>query len=212
MLPSAGHLVASLARVLPWSGVHDGPGSGGVDLPNGPGTPDRDVPRPGPGRPRLNVLLSCAAWQTDPWAESLPRLLEPMGVSSLRASSARQAERLIRTNPVHIAVVDLTLPMDEAGPSSSGALEDGGPRVLELLARMADPPPTVVVKSLKTTRQDQREINAALRWGAFAVVDRTRADLELMLQLMQRCLSRFHDGRWPGDAPAGPSGARGEWV
>lgn len=156
----------------------------------------------GAGPCRLNLLLSCASWRSDDqWAASLPRLLEPIGVASLHARSAREAERVIRTQPVHIAVVDLALPVDEAGPA------EGGPRVLELLARMESPPPTVVVKSPRTLRDEQRELTAALRWGAFAVVDRCAADLEQMLQVMHRLLDRFYAGRWPGDAPAARSSA-----
>src|SRR6185503_14369303 len=62
---------------------------------------------------RLNLLISYASWRVDSWADRLPFLLNPMGVHSVRARSARQAEQVIRTIPVHIAVVDLGLPLDE---------------------------------------------------------------------------------------------------
>jgi len=80
--------------------------------------------------------------------------------------------------------------------------EEGGPRLLEILRRQPQPPPTVVVKSSRTHRDDCREISAALRAGAFAVVDRPRdvMDLEVMLEVMRRCLGRFYQGRWPGPA------------
>ncbi|MFN4840272.1 MAG: hypothetical protein ACK5MB_07885, partial [Phycisphaerales bacterium] len=45
-----------------------------------------------------------------------------------------------RREPVHIAVVDLTIPLDESDGESS--LEDGGTRILELLSRLDQPPPT----------------------------------------------------------------------
>lgn len=145
---------------------------------------------------RLNILLSYAGWQQDSWADHLPRLLEPMGVRSLRAGSGRQASEVIRQHPVHIAVVDLGLPLDPGVDSSGG---EGGPRLLELLQRLDQPPPTVVVKRRRTARDDQREIAAALRAGAFAVVDRpldTR-DLEVMLEVLRRCLRRYYSDRWP---------------
>ena len=73
-------------------------------------------------------------------------------------------------------------------------------RLLELLSRQAEPTPTVVVKRCKSHREDLREMNAALRLGAFAVVDRPRqaSDLNLMLEVLRRCLLRHYDGMWPG--------------
>lgn len=141
---------------------------------------------------RLNLLLSCAGWRAQTWADALPQLLEPMGVSSVRAHSAKEAEQVIRSTPVHIAVVDLGLPLD-----SSSSADEAGCRVLDLLMRMHAPPPTVVVRSTRTSRECQRDVSAALKWGAFAVVDRAAADLEMMLQIMQRCLNRFYQDRWP---------------
>jgi CheY-like chemotaxis protein len=192
-------------------------GSGPVFIGRGGASPDgggEHGPKvPGTGG-RLNLLLSCAAWKQDPWSESLPRLLEPLGITSVRATTARQAERVIRSTPVHIAVVDLTLPLDERCVPGL-APEDGGARVLELLGRLAHPVPTVVVKTFRTSRDERRDLNAALRWGAFAVVDRAAADVEMMLQVMQRCLVRFYAGRWPQcerDLPGDAGGERGMWV
>lgn len=148
----------------------------------------------GGGVCRLNLLLSCATWKEGTWADALPRLLEPMGVTSVRARSAREAERVIRHGPVHIAVVDLGLPLEGAGAPEA---EEAGQRVLDLLHRLQQPPPTVVVRSPRMTRDTQRDLSAALKWGAFAVVDRHAADLELMLEIMQRCLNKFYHNRWP---------------
>jgi CheY-like chemotaxis protein len=145
---------------------------------------------------RLNLLLSYAGWASDSWADRLPVLLEPLGVRALRACSGRQASQVIAHSPVHIAVVDLGLPLDEL---QSAVNAEGGPRLLELLARLRQPPPTVVVKAARTRRDESREIAAALRMGAFAVIDRPRdsGDLELMLEVLRRCLHRFYQGRWP---------------
>ncbi len=166
-----------------------------------PSSPDR--PAAAPGNPnRLNLLLSWGGWQNESWADRLPALLEPMGVHSLRVRTAREAERAIRSNPVHIAVVDLGLPLDAAHSTPAGAAthqgEEAGPRVLELLRRLDSPPPTVVVQQSRSARDASRHMSAALRCDAFAVVDRAAADVELMLKVLQRCLQRFYHGRWPG--------------
>jgi len=63
---------------------------------------------------------------------------------------------------------------------------------------MAAPPPVVVVRSPRTIRDMNRDMCAALRCDAFAVVDRRSADVELMLKVLQRCMERFYHGRWPG--------------
>ncbi len=168
-----------------------------------PSSPDRTQPDGcgAPGTPaggRLNLLLSYAGWQPDSWADRLPRLLEPMGVRSLRANSGRQASEVLRASHVHIAVVDLGLPLDETDSDA----EEAGPRLLDLLHRLPEPPPTVVVKRSRTHRDECREIAAALRCGAFAVIDRPRdsSDLEILLGVLSRCLTRFYQGRWPGTA------------
>ncbi len=149
---------------------------------------------------RLNLLLSYAGWQQESWVDRVPLMLEPLGVRSLHAGTGREASRLIDQNPIHIAVVDLGLPFDEV-PESAGATE-AGPRLLEMLGRLEQPPPTVVVKRRRSQREDCREINAALRAGAFAVIDRpyTQSDLEGLLEVLRRCLGRYYQGRWPGGA------------
>lgn len=179
-----------------------------------PGESDRgDAPREGgPGGPgagaggaagvgdRLNLLLSFAGWQPESWADRLPHLLQPMGVRSLRASDGREASQVIRSYPIHIAVVDLGLPLESTGAQGDAAREEGGTRLLEVLTRLASPPPTVVVKRSLTRRDDSREIAAALRMGAFAVIDRPRepSDLEILLEVLRRVLHRYYRGRWPG--------------
>lgn len=153
-------------------------------------------PDPAPGG-RLNLLLSAAGWQPDPWVNRLPRILEPIGVTSHVAASARTAQRVIESNPIHIAVVDLALPLDES--SDEPASDESGIALLDLLARLAVPPPTVVIKRRRSARDDRREIAAALKAGAFAVVDRPNAqsDLEMLLDVLSRCLNRHYAGRWP---------------
>jgi len=170
---------------------------------------DRAPGAAGPCRPggRLNLLLSYAGWDHESWVDRLPRLLEPMGVVALRAGTGREASDVIQHNPIHIAVVDLGLPLDEPAAKSPAAaelpeMEEGGSRLLEILSRLAQPPPTVVVKRGRTHRDDCREIGAALRAGAFAVIDRPHnlTDLEMMLGVLRRCMDRFYKSRWPGTA------------
>lgn len=156
------------------------------------------VPGGRSGGGRLNLLLSFAGWQAQPWMDAVDSLLEPLGIVAHRAGSGREASEVIRRVPIHIAVVDLGLPLD--GP---GATEEAGARLLELMFRLAPPPPTVVIKRARGHRDDSREITAALRAGAFAVIDRPRSsqDLNLMFEVLRRCLHRFYSGRWPGEVP-----------
>lgn len=161
-------------------------------------TPPRDA---APGHGRLNLLLSHAGWEPEPWVDQIPRLLEPMGVVSIRAGCGKQASEVLRSLPVHIAVVDLALPMDQREAAACAPeFAEGGPRLLELLARQPAPPPVVAVKRSRSRRDDARDIAAALRLGAFAVLDRPRcaADLNLVLDVLRRCLDKHYRGRWPG--------------
>lgn len=169
-------------------------------------------PHPGSGFPgRLNLLLSWADWRSESWVDLLDGVLRPMGVESVRARSASEAERVIRTIPVHIAVVDLRIPLREDMPGPDAPTpEEGGPRILDLLRRLEQPPPTVVVKYARTGREEPRHLSAALRSDAFAVVDRTGANLEQMLRIMQRVLQRFYENRWPSAGASDPDGAAGQ--
>lgn len=177
---------------LPPAGSRPTPGNG----PDPAAQADRDANAAVGGANRLNLLLSTGAWQPDPWVQRLPRILEPIGVRSHIAASARSAQRVIQATPIHIAVVDLALPLDDT-PTPE---DEAGVQLLELLSRMPVPPPTVVIKRRRSARDDRREIHAALRMGAFAVVDRPNAqtELESLLEVLRRCLARHYAGRWPG--------------
>ncbi|HYE61622.1 MAG TPA: hypothetical protein VD997_06475 [Phycisphaerales bacterium] len=151
------------------------------------------------GSCRLNLLLSYAGWHPDPWVDRLPRLLEPMGVISHMAGNGREATKLLSSVPIHVAVVDMALPLDMSRPEVEPEFEEGGPRLLELLRRLDEPPPVVAIKRSRTHRDDARDIAAALRMGAFAILDRpqTTADLNVVLDVLRRCLERHYQGRWP---------------
>jgi ActR/RegA family two-component response regulator len=170
-----------------FSAFHDGGGAAGPDGNGGPGE----------NAGRLNLLLSCGGWEADPWIERLPRLLEPMGVRSFVAGSGKHASDVIKARPIHIAVVDLSLPLEcRQDPDD---MEEGGTRLLELLAMLSAPPPTVVVRRPRTHRDDCRALNAALRAGAFAVIDRPRDanDMNMLLEVLRRVMMKFYRGEWP---------------
>ena len=139
------------------------------------------------------------AWRDEGWAEALPRLLEPMGVQSWRVRSGLEAAKVIERVHVHIALVDLSLPLEEN--QEAIASEEGGARLLELLGRLATPPPTVVVKRGKTHREDMRTLCHALHAGAFAVLERP-VHVETALEVMRRILARHYGDQWPGDTDA----------
>lgn len=159
-----------------------------VHLRSQPGRPDETGPE------RLNLLLSYGGWREESWADLLPRMLDPLGVRSLRADSAASAADLIRRERIHIAVVDLCVPLSD--DERDGCSEEGGARILDLLNRLETPPPTVVVKRRKTRRDNVRETASALRAGAFAVIERP-VKLELVLETMRRVLRRHYADRWP---------------
>ena len=153
------------------------------------------------GEDRLNLLVSYAGWEDESWADRLPRLLEPMGVRAVRAKTGREAQRLLQRVPVHIAVVDLSLPLDENDRPATPS--EGGKRLLEILARMDCSPALVVVKRRRSARDEARELSAALDHGAFAAVD-PPVQLEAMLEIMRRILAKRFRNRWPRDT-GGPT-------
>jgi len=181
-----------------------GPGRG-VAAPESGGV----VPAAGHSGNRLNLLLSWGGWRPDSWADNMECLLRPLGVQSMRARTARQAEQVIRGQAIHIAVVDLGMPMDMPGASCSrradaSHTDEAGFRILDLLRRLDSPPPTVIVRSTRSSREASRDLAAALRFDAFAVVDRTSADVELMLKVLQRSMERCYQGRWPASSSCPP--------
>ncbi len=127
-----------------------------------------DGPSEGPGcfpRTRLNLLLSFGGWRSESWADQLPRLLDPVGIHSIKVETGRQAEDIIRSTPVHIAVIDLRIPLEMKVESQR--VEAAGPRILQLLRRLHPAPPTIVVREAQPVeRERSRGLAAALREGA----------------------------------------------
>jgi len=190
--------------------------AGAPTPPGSPAPPSSPAPPPPPGvankpgDPKLNLLLTYGGWRESSWADCLPTLLEPMGVRSFRASSGAEAAQVLRSTPIHAAVVDLRLPLDTCAAREpvEAAPSEGGERLLEILRRLEAPPPTVVVTRDRTPRERMRELHHALRHGAYAVVLGSAADAEQMLRVLQRLVTRYYQNRWPGatlpPAPAPP--------
>lgn len=141
---------------------------------------------------RLNLLLSSGGWRSSDAVQQLPDLLAPLGVRSHIAESGDEAADLIRQMPIHIAMVDLEIPL-----SRNSSAEAAGPRVLQMLRRLEPTPPTVVIRPPQpTVRESQRTLCSALREGAFAVIDRP-LQIESMLEVMRRILKRYYRNAWP---------------
>ena len=154
-----------------------------------------DQPRTpsGPDDSRLNLLLSYGRWQEGSVIDQLPRLLAPMGIHSVTVDSGEAAAEAIKALAIHIAMVDLAVPLRSSGQSRAA-----GARLLELLRRLDQPPPTVVIRPPQPTARDSaRLLSAALREGVFAVLDRPLA-LEPILEVMRRILRRHYADVWPG--------------
>ena len=111
----------------------------------------------------------------------------------MQADTGEEAASLIQHQPVHIAVVDLEIPLTRCGSRPV----PGGARILQLLRRLDQPPPTIVVRPRQASnRQDVRELMASLRGGAFAVIDRP-LQLDTILDTLRRVLRRHYQDAWP---------------
>ncbi len=181
-------------------------GSHGGDLASGDASPaappadgKSDGHGPSRGPSRLNLLLSSGSWRRHTAVDQLPHLLEPMGIASIRVETGEEAEHVIRTTSIHIAFVDMAIPLRRgAGPTPDAVCETpGGSRVIQLLRRLDQPPPLVILRSMQTqSRESTRGLCEALREGAFAVVDQP-VQLESILEVMRRILRRHYSGLWP---------------
>ncbi len=153
-----------------------------------------------PSATRLNLLLSHGGWPNEAWFDQLPRLLAPLGVRSITASSGREAAEVIRSTPIHIVVVDLGLPLEAAtGQQKIDRIDtSGGTRLLEILRRLEPAPPTVVIRrEAGASSASRKTLTDALRQGAFAVHD-SPVGIETLLDTMRRILRRHYSDLWPG--------------
>ena len=153
---------------------------------------------------RLNVLLSDGE---EAWARHLPNLLEPQGVRAIRVHSVRHAMDVIESEPIHVAVVDLGLPVEPGEmrvdvvrrrPGTEvDATKPGALKLVQVMRRLEPSPPTVIVRGrLFDRRVDDRLLREALTLNVFSVLDQP-VDMEQMLQVLRRVLERHYDGGWP---------------
>merc|ERR1712188_108043 len=98
-----------------------------------------------PAKTPLRLMLSYGGWEQENFADQLPRLLEPLGIDCLRVGTADDVTSMLKVRPVHIAVIDVRIPINRS------AQEPAGGRVLQILRRLESPPPTVVVRPRQAT-------------------------------------------------------------
>ena len=142
------------------------------------------------------MLVSASDWRQQPVAEQLPALLQPLGVECVRVASGHEATDVLRTMTIHIAVVDLAIPL-RAGDDASVRRSEAGARLLQLLRRLDAPPPTIVIRPPQPSqRENARTLSDALREGAFAVLDRP-VHMEALLEALRRLVHRHYRDHWP---------------
>ena len=170
------------------------------------------IPTPGPpSDARFPVLLTEDRAPADEhWTRQLPAILRPMGIDAFIASTGQQALELIQNDPIHAAIIDLATPKTArpASPSAAGNSGDstsgasgGGIWLMQVLQRLPNRPPVVVVNSRSySQRQVQRLLNQALTLGAFSVVNRP-VKLDALLSTFQRLVERAYNNTWPTPPP-----------
>ena len=151
---------------------------------------------------RLNLLLTYGGWREHAFADQLPLILDRFGIRCIRAESGDEASDVIRCERVHIAVIDLSIPMHPTHPTHPSRAAAGarsvpaGPRVLQLLRRLDAPPPTIVVRPRPADpTEGARTLTDALRDGAFTVLD-DPVPIESMLQALERVVRRHYRDHW----------------
>lgn len=166
---------------------------------SGAGQPDSGSRAPSArGGGRLNLLLTYGGWREHAFADQLPLILDRIGIRCYRAESGDEASEVIRREQVHIAVIDLSIPMHPTRAQAAGARSvAAGPRVLQLLRRLEQPPPTIVVRPRQVDPSESaRNLADALRDGAFTVLD-DPVPIESMLQALERVVRRHYRDHWP---------------
>lgn len=132
------------------------------------------------------------------WTRQLSHLLEPMGVESHIASSGREALAVVKEIAIHAAVIDLATPAEDGAHGDAA----GGLWLLEVLHRLPQHPPVVVVNSRSWSQaQIQRALQDAMRLGAFSVVNRP-VRMDALLQTFRRVVEMHYRGQWPAAQPA----------
>jgi DNA-binding NtrC family response regulator len=126
---------------------------------------------------RLNVLL---ANEQEGWSQTVSRLLEPQGVNTICAHSGREALELIEANFIHVAVLDVRMPLM------------GGLQVVKSMRDLQHHPPAILLADHLT----HHLLHEALGMHVFSVLSKP-VDLNVLLDSLARVLRRYYESRWP---------------
>lgn len=128
---------------------------------------------------RFTVLL---ANEQEAWHRTVRGLLEPQGVETVVARSGREALEIIEKRPVHVAVLDQSMP------------QLGGLQVVKLMRALATAPPAILLANQLTTNL----LHEALAMHIFSVLSKP-VDFNLLLDALARVMKRHYEGRWPNE-------------
>lgn len=127
---------------------------------------------------RLTVLL---ADEPDGSSGKVRQLLEPQGIQTLVARTGREALEMVRSQPVHVVVLDVQMP------------QLGGLQAVRLMREMVKPSPPAILLADRLTNNLLRE---ALTMDVFSVMPKP-VDLDRLLDSIARVVRRFYESRWP---------------
>ena len=133
---------------------------------------------------RFSVLLAQSQdATTQAWQDTVRRLLEPHGVSTLAARSGREALDLIQNRQVHVAVLDQQMP------------QLGGLQVVRIMRDLPAAPPAILLAQHLTDHL----LHEALGMRVFSVLSKP-VDLNMLLDTLARVLKRHYQSKWPSDS------------
>lgn len=127
---------------------------------------------------RLTVLL---ADEPDGSSATVGQLLLPQGVTTLVARTGREAVDMVRSQRVHLVVLDVQMP------------QLGGLQALKLMREIVKSPPPAILLADRLTNNLMRE---ALGMGVFSVMPKP-VELNRLLDSMARIIRRYYESRWP---------------
>jgi CheY-like chemotaxis protein len=128
---------------------------------------------------RFTVLL---ANEQEEWHRTVEGLLRPQGVQTVSAHGGQEALDLIRSIPVHAAVLDAQMP------------QLGGMQVIRVLRDLHKATPAILL----TNQLTNHLLHEALGMQVFSVLSKP-VDFNVLLDALARVLRRYHENRWPGD-------------